>query len=802
MNIMNIAVCLVASLLYSLLFVFSLRGKRRVNRIFSAYLLGMGLWTSTSVMWFADFPVLGDLPWLQMGLFFSIIAWMLMCLLSVAILGLDSVPAIRTALWAVYSLGGLLLIGDLGGQLIHVTRIERGHFDVQFGGLIYLFFALAGLSGVAFAFLFARAGAKADDHNQRNRLLYFTMSNILIIIGGLANISPQLRSFPFDVLFDVVAALLMAYAIHRYQLLDITFVVRKGLLYLIPTAIIGILYFVIIFFTAQVLHAFVGYQILLLSLLIAVVTVMVVQPLRERAQARVDGLFFREKYDAYLMLQKLSREATSIIHLEELLNMIFEELAERMHIAGMGVFLKEERAGDFRLAMQRGLDEELAHLSLRKDHTIVNWLARERGVLTRHEMDVDPHFEALWDEEREEWERMGAELFIPLRAKDELVGILAVGPKLSEVMYSQDDQLTLATLADQVAISIENARLYKEAQKELAERKRAQVALRESEERFRDLAELLPEIVFETELNGRITFVNKMGIEGTGYSDEDFKSGLSADQLLIAEDKERVGKNISKVLHGEKLGGSEYTALRKDGSTYPIAVYSSPIISEGKPIGMRGIIIDITERKWAEEELKRGFEKLQRALEGTVNVLVSAIEMRDPYTAGHQRRVTQLACAIAEEMGLPEEQIEGLRLAGLIHDIGKISVPAEILSKPGRLTDLEFGLIKAHPQVGYNVLNGSLEFPWPVAQIVLQHHERMDGSGYPQGLSGEEIILEARILAVADVVEAMASHRPYRSARGIDKALEEISQNRGVLYDPEVVDVCLKLFTEKGFKLE
>jgi HD-GYP domain-containing protein (c-di-GMP phosphodiesterase class II) len=188
-------------------------------------------------------------------------------------------------------------------------------------------------------------------------------------------------------------------------------------------------------------------------------------------------------------------------------------------------------------------------------------------------------------------------------------------------------------------------------------------------------------------------------------------------------------------------------------------------------------------------------------LEGTISTLVLTIEGRDPYTAGHQRRVTQLACAIANEMHLPQEQIEGLRMAGLTHDIGKINIPAEILSKPGQLTDLEFGLIRMHPQTGHDILK-AIEFPWPVAQMVLQHHERMDGSGYPQRLSGEEILLEARILGVADVVEAMASHRPYRSARGIDQALEEISQNKGVLYDAEIVDACLKLFTEKDFRFE
>jgi putative nucleotidyltransferase with HDIG domain len=158
-----------------------------------------------------------------------------------------------------------------------------------------------------------------------------------------------------------------------------------------------------------------------------------------------------------------------------------------------------------------------------------------------------------------------------------------------------------------------------------------------------------------------------------------------------------------------------------------------------------------------------------------------------------------LACAIAEEMGLPDEQIEGVRVAGLIHDIGKISVPVEILSNPNGITDLEYGIIKAHPQIGYDILK-SVEFPWPVAEIVLQHHERLDGSGYPQGLSGEEIMLEARILSVADVVAAMAAHQPYRAARGIDKALEEISQSRGTAYDAKAVGACLKLFRQREFK--
>jgi HD-GYP domain-containing protein (c-di-GMP phosphodiesterase class II) len=173
--------------------------------------------------------------------------------------------------------------------------------------------------------------------------------------------------------------------------------------------------------------------------------------------------------------------------------------------------------------------------------------------------------------------------------------------------------------------------------------------------------------------------------------------------------------------------------------------------------------------------------------------------MRDPYTAGHQRRVADLATAIAKDMDFTENEINGLKLAALVHDIGKINIPAEILSKPGKLTIPEFNLIKMHPQTGYDILK-SIEFPWPIALIVLQHQERYDGSSYPNGLKGEEIHIKARILAVADVIEAMSSHRPYRPSLGIDTALEEIEKNRDILYDPNVVDVCLNLFKEKGYK--
>ena len=212
----------------------------------------------------------------------------------------------------------------------------------------------------------------------------------------------------------------------------------------------------------------------------------------------------------------------------------------------------------------------------------------------------------------------------------------------------------------------------------------------------------------------------------------------------------------------------------------------------GKTVRMVGVLKDITDKKHDEETLRHSLESLSAALRSTVHALGVTAEKRDPYTAGHQERATRLACAIAQEMGLEQERIEGLHAAGLLHDIGKISVPAELLVKPSILSEFEMAIMKTHPTVGFEILK-EIPFPWPVAQIVVQHHERMDVSGYPAGLRGEDILLEARILAVADVVEAMASHRPYRASLGMDKALQEVRSNAGRLYDQTVVDSLLYL---------
>jgi PAS domain S-box-containing protein len=329
--------------------------------------------------------------------------------------------------------------------------------------------------------------------------------------------------------------------------------------------------------------------------------------------------------------------------------------------------------------------------------------------------------------------------------------------------------------------------------RDTTDRKRAEEELRDSENRLHTLVQAIPDLIWMKDKDGIYLSCNTMferffgakEADIAGKTDYDFVDRELADAFRDHDNKAMAA--------GKTTSNEEWITFADDGHRVFLDTIKTPMYDAGGTlIGVLGIGRDITDR--------RSVERIRKALGGTVQALAVTVESRDPYTAGHQRRVADLARAIATEMNLPIDIIDGIRMAAAIHDLGKVSVPAEILSKPTKLKKTEFDLIKEHSQSGYDILK-DIDFPWPIARIVLEHHERMNGSGYPNGLAGDNILMESRIIAVADVVEAIGSHRPYRPSLGIEAALEEIKKNRGTHYDKTVADACLRLFREKGFKL-
>jgi PAS domain S-box-containing protein len=413
---------------------------------------------------------------------------------------------------------------------------------------------------------------------------------------------------------------------------------------------------------------------------------------------------------------------------------------------------------------------------------------RENRPVWQQDFQKEP-MTAPWHARRAQF-GFGASASLPLQRNGVVVGVLTL--YAGEVgAFDEAARQLLVEMAIDIGFALDN--FAREAA-----RAHAANELRAAEEQFRGLVEQSIAGIYLIQ-DDKFAYVNPRFAEIFGYASADELIGRESLSLVIEKERGAVLDMRRRVEAEGQSMSYTFTAVRKDGAEIEVGVHSTRATHNGRR-AVIGLAQDISEKKRAEEQIQRYVTQLESAFMSTVNVAATLSELRDPYTAGHERRVAEIAAAIGAELGLDARRQEGLRVAGHLHDVGKMTIPAEILAKPSKLTPIEYQLIKGHPQAGYDVLK-EVEFPWPVAEVALQHHERIDGSGYPQGLKGEAILFEARILAVADVVEAMATHRPYRPGLGIDKALAEIERGRGSVYDTAVADACLRLFREHGYQL-
>lgn len=701
--------------------------------------------------------------------------------------------------------------------VVSSANIEAGAVNYQFGKLMFL---IAGPSYALIIYSLIQLIVhyhQTDNRINRNRLLYLMVGISLVISASGINFTP-LGKYPIDIAANGITAILIAYAILRYQLLDITVVVRKGLLYSIPTAIIGTSYFLIITLSLRVFNVYSGAEVFLLSLVVALITAMVADPLRQRAQAWVDRLFFREKYDSRLMLQNLSSQAASVLDMRKLSALILEEVTSTLHIEKSAFFLKDEETEKFFLTEQTGL-ENVKTLDLRRNHPIVLWLSNHDRVLTRHDTEVLPQFKSMWKEEREELQSLDAELFIPVKVQQELVGIFYVGPKLSEQAYDQDDILTLSTLANQSAVAIENARLYTSEQDRRKEMDTLYSMARQlvaSDDIDTILANIAKHAVKSVDVSyTRILIIEENG----GYRCRAVYSKQGKNRHLDPGTMEPL---VAEHYYNWIMQGKTATILdRRDADLHPEergALFHadanylclSPLIGADEPVGL--IVFGETRENirdpfdsskmrlvnvisdQAASAIQRTIlhEQLEESFLQTVISLANAMDARDTYTGDHSQRMAALAERVCREMRLSEEQIQAIKWAAVLHDIGKIGVPDEILRKPAPLTDEEWETMERHPEIGARIV-APVQKLAPVSPIIRAHHEHFDGTGYPRGLKGDTIPIESRILSVVDAYIAIRDERVYSKSHTHKEALAEIRRNSGTQFDPEVVEIFCRV---------
>jgi PAS domain S-box-containing protein/putative nucleotidyltransferase with HDIG domain len=503
-----------------------------------------------------------------------------------------------------------------------------------------------------------------------------------------------------------------------------------------------------------------------------------------------------KRYNETMLIQEIGQASSMIIEIDQLLNFIMESLEKRLDFDRGMIMLTNKQADCLVYTAGYGYnprDENyLKSIKFHLDNPLskgmaVNTFRKQKPILVNDTSEIEND---LSPKSIDFVRAMGSQSFIcvPIVYKGESMGIMIVDNVQTKKPLGQTEMSLLMGIAPQIGISINNAIAYQK--------------IKESEERFRSLSENAPDIIYTLGIKGEFTYVNPVIENILGYKPEEFIGKYFVD---IAKE-EGIALHFKALMQvgemNKTIKEETATLLHKDGTERYVSISGAPNFdSEGNYIGLVGTFKNLTDIVKSEKELKKSLEKLQSAMSSTIDAISMIVESRDPYTAGHQRRVAQLAVAIAEELGLSGERIDLIRMGSLIHDIGKIYIPASILTKPTKLGDLEFAMMKTHPTVGYKILN-KVNFIPIIVDIVYQHHERIDGSGYPLGISGDEIFLESRIVAVADAVEAMASNRPYRPALGIAFALEEIRRQRGSILDALVVDVCLKLFEEKDFNFK
>ncbi len=720
-----------------------------------------------------------------------------------------------------------ILINQFTGLVTPYAEILNGELVYEFAPYVAIVAGPAYLVMLLSIFQLLWNTRLTRDETQYSRYSLFAVAILIILVGGSLNFT-ELGKYPIDILANILAAFMITYTILRHQLLDIKVVIRKSLLYAIPTILVGVIYFLFISLALQIFSSSARENLFSLSLIVSIFAALLVQPFRDYLQKSIDRFFFRERYNTIQMLQRVSQAASSVINLDELTSMILNEITAAIHIEKAAIFLKYNGKKNLMVASQIGTRIS-PRTVIAGENPLINWLNINDFIVSRQELETDTRFRALWGEERNVINALGAEIFIPLNAKGELVGLLALGPKLSEQSYSNEDKQTLLSLAHQTAVAVQNAQLYNTAQQELKQRRETEKRLQLQLKRLSALQNI--NIAITTNIDLQIPLyllleqvTDELGVDAADvllYDEENlqlfFVAGRGFQTEALRYTKLDLGQGLAgraaetlEVIHIKDIR-SEPTSLKK-APLLPnedfVSYFGVPLISKGKIQGVLELFhrtVLEPDQDWLNfldtltsetaiavdnAQLFRGLEKsnldLAMAYETTLEGWAKTLELRDRETEGHSQRVLDLTNRMSKKMGISDEDLINIQRGAVLHDIGKMGVPDNILLKEGSLNEEEWVIMRKHPIFAYDMLE-TIPFLKKASDIPYCHHEKWDGSGYPRGLKGEEIPMGARIFALVDVWDALRSDRPYRKAWTDTDAREYIHDQAGRHFDPIVV---------------
>ncbi len=739
--------------------------------------------------------------------------------------------------WLGYTIVAVIIILSFTGYVVR---------DAYFiGSLLYhdIFYWDFILAAILIPFLsliiiqLYRRYKNSNDPTDRNRTSYLILGwSILVIISYITPFTPSLKTLPIDHVGNLINALIISYTIFRFNLLNIQTIFRKLLTYVIVIGVLFALTTVVFFINPSFFTNLPLFFIVILLSLIYIFVILASAPLIKFVSKGVDYLFYRKTYDYRQELLNFNKKMSHILNLDELAKEILPTISKAINVTGASLMLQDNKTGNFETQFIYPEEENTAEegsfkkVSLEADSAIIVWMDKKGKPLNSEQMDTIPELRGLWQSEKDKILGSNMGLFFPFKSRDKLIGILTLGKKKNKSIISYQDMELISNIANQAGIIIENAQLYTHAKiKANTDELTGLYNHRHFHER------LDQEITRNTRFGGTFSLI-MMDVD-LFKSYNDIYGHLAGDNVL-----RKVGEYIGNSIRGIDLafryGGEEFTVILPSTQiedAYKVAERIRKTIESKSSLKAMPITISLGISNWPsdgimkEEIIGRADEALYLAKQlgrnrtcmstdnkeqhdtqlisaelrsnpkalSIIYALAATVDAKDSYTYGHSRKVSEYAIAIAESMKLPNEKIDSIRSAGLLHDIGKIGVPDYILNKNTFLDSDENQLIQRHPKIGAEILKHVIDLVNCIPAI-LHHHERYDGTGYPSGLAAEKIPVEARILSVADAYDAMISLRPYRRQLSLQEAIDELKSCSGTQFDPVIVNTFIKIIQKSN----